>query len=187
MKLAQKKGASCVPVLLLESISDIFEGKLQRAVSVYQRALSEPTLKEFYLDAYAVYAFLSYLASGQGIEVSQPLSDEEAEQVAWFFSPLASAIYRSKVEPSNLALNELGHIADSLINEPGTKQFVAVILRALQGNRLLERGEYLWAERVLSYTSERAGKLMNFNKPLLDAIERDRAVAQEGVARISYQ
>lgn len=187
LKVAQKKGNSLTPIYLLECISDIFEGKPQRAANAYIRAATETNFTNYVLDFYIMREVITYLDIDLAPSLYQVYESVGVENVPWFFSPIANALYRSKVETSQLAINELGQIADSLINEPGTKRFVALFLRAIQGNRLLESGEYAWAERVLTYTIERAQNLMDFNQPLLRALERDLALAQDGVSHLSFQ
>lgn len=187
LALTQQKGGSPVPVYLLEVLSDIFEGKIARALNVYERAFKEPTALAYSLDFYILRELIIYLKDAGAKVPSELLTDDQKAQTTWFFSPVANALYRSKFETSNSAINELGQIADALINEPGTKRFLAVLLRGLQGNRLLERGEYAWAERVLGYTAERAEKLAGFNDALVEAVHRDRAIAHSSVAHLSYQ
>lgn len=187
LKVAKNKGNSLTPIYLLECISDIFEGKPKRAANAYIRAAAETNFTNYVLDFYIMREIITYLDIDLAPSLYQAYESVGADNVPWFFSPIANALYRSKVETSQFAINELGQIADSLINEPGTKRFTALFLRAIQGNRLLERGEYAWAERVLTYTIERAQNLMDFNQPLLSALERDLVLAKDGVAHLSYQ
>lgn len=187
LHLALRKGASPVPVFLLEGFSDIFEGKTERARNAYQRAIKEPSSTAYTLDIYILREFISYMSPPDSEEMVGEPSEQDATEIPWFFSPVANALYRSKTDPQFFAINELGQIADALISEPGTKRFVALILRGIQGKRLLERGEYPWAERVLTYTAERAEKLMNFNGALGAAVLHDLQTAQQGVAHLSFQ
>ena len=187
LKVSQKKDQPLTPIYLLECISDIFEGKIQRAANAYIRAAAETNFTNYVLDFYIMREIITYLDIDFAPSLYQAYESVGVNNVSWFFSPIANALYRSKIETSHFAINELGQIADSLINEPGTKRFIALFLRAIQGNRLLESGEYAWAERVLTYTIERTQNLMDFNQPLLRALERDLAIAQDGIAHLSFQ
>lgn len=189
LKVTQEKGAPATPVYLMEALSDVFEGKPQRAANAYLRALREDQeiRNNYVLDFYIVRELIIYLLGAESDDLPSLVTPENVQDIPLFFSPMASMLYRSKMDPTVQAVNELGQMADALINEPGTKRYMAVLLRAIQGNRLLERGEFAWAGRVLEYTSPRAKKLMGFNEPLIHAVQRDAERAQQGINYLSYQ
>lgn len=187
LKISREKNAPATPIYLLETLSDIFEGKPQRAINAYQRAAREENWHNYVLDFYIIRELIVYLEDSASEDLPELINPDNVQDIPLFFSPLASMLYRSKTEPMTFAINELGQMADALINEPGIKRYMAVLLRAIQGNRLLERGEFAWAGRVLDYTSQRSEKIMGFNEPLLIAVQRDFERAQQGINYLSYQ
>jgi len=185
--LAGKKSQSPVPGSLLKVFADILEGRVERAIKVYEFALEDSSAVNYSLDFYILREIIIYLQQPGEETPDDLLNENQKKETLWFFSPIANALYRSKFEASNSAVIELGQIADALINLSGITRLMAVMLRAVQGNRLLERGEYVWAERVLDHAYHRAKKHVRFNIPLNNSISNDLQIAKDAVARISYQ
>lgn len=185
--LARKKSQSSVPGNLLKVFADILEGRVERAIKVYEFALQDSSAVNYPLDFYILREIIIYLQQPGELAPDDLLSEDQKNETLWFFSPIANALYRSKFEASNSAIIELGQIADALINLSGNMRLMAVMLRAVQGNRLLERGEYVWAERVLKHAYHRAQKHVRFNVTLNNSISNDLQIAKDSIARISYQ
>lgn len=180
--LLKHRGESLLPANFLQVFADILEGKPSRAAAKLNEILPEETEGIIHPDIYLLYAMLTLISN----EV-KPWNPEvhSYNATAWKHSFLARALASATFEISNTAITELGHLADTLIKTPGIKRFVAIWIRALQGNKLIYRGEYVWAERVLTYAQGRAEAIMGYHEPLLAAIERDLAIAREGVANLS--
>lgn len=172
-----------LPAHFLQVFADILEGKSERAAAKLNEILPQESEGTAHPDLYLLYAMLTLVYDGV-----KPWNPEVQvySAVSWEHSFLARALASATVDTSNTAITELGELADTLIKTPGIKRFVAIWIRALQGNKLIYRGEYAWAERVLTYAKGRAEAIMGYHQPLLDAIDRDLAIAQEGVAHLSY-
>lgn len=181
--LLNHQGMSLLPAHFLQIFADILEGKSERAAAKLNEILPEEGEGTAHPDFYLLYAMLTLVYDGV-----KPWNPEvqSYNAASWEHTFLARALASASFESDNVAITELGHLADTLIKTPGIKRFVAIWIRALQGNKLIYRGEYAWAERVLTYAKDRAEAIMSYHQPLLDAIDRDLAIAQEGVAHLSY-
>lgn len=189
-KLKAVLEADSKPTILVDILTvyaDLVEGQAKRAETGYLQLLDKLSTESdssVISDIYLLSAYMSLVVDD--IDLFE-IPENILNTPLWARAQTTRTIYNSLHESPRHFVGDLGTIADSMIRVPGTKRINAVWLRALQGKILVYRGDFEWAERVLSYTLNRAEALVSWNEPLLQSTQKNLEIAQLGVQNLSVK